>query len=117
MAVNADIRRRLNDHRRRLFDDTAGEIAFLCECADPTCTRAVVLSPADFDSFRDRAAVLLYPGHDALQVDPVQVEALQVEALQVELAEVDPFDVDPAHVDPVEVDPLAPEPPGPEPLQ
>ena len=116
MAVDADIRRRLNDHRRRFFEDTSGEIAFLCECADATCTRSVVLAPAQFDELRERGSILLHPGHDALPVEPLQIESLQVD-LRAGLAEVDPFEVDPSQVDPAEVDPLEVEPPGPEPLQ
>lgn len=129
MAANADIRRRLNDHRRRLFEDTAGDIAFLCECADVTCTRAVVLSPGEFDEARERARIVLHPGHHALDVEPAGIEAVQVELAQVELDPfeidaaqmdpvlMDPVQMDPVQVDPVDVDPLVAEPPGPEPLQ
>lgn len=64
MAVNVDNRRRLNDHRRRLFEETDGQIAFLCECSDEECARSVLLSPRLFDDLRAKSGRLLHPGHD-----------------------------------------------------
>lgn len=63
MAVNVDNRRRLNDHRRRFFEETDGQIAFLCECEDEDCTSSVLLSPRLFDDLREKSRALLHPGH------------------------------------------------------
>lgn len=127
MALDPEIRRRLNDHRRRLFEDTAGEIAFLCECADVKCVRSVVLSPARFDALRDRGQILLHVGHEALRigvspapdldaavapVDAVAIGAESVEPASIEAVQAGPLQVDPVSIELPEVDP-----PGPEPLQ
>ena len=53
----------MNDHRRRLFKEADGKIAFLCECEDDTCMRSVLVGPRRFDELRERGHHLLYPGH------------------------------------------------------
>ena len=63
MSVDIATRRRMNDHRRRIFKDAQGEIAFLCECGDDTCTRAVLLTAARFDGLRKQKEPPLYEGH------------------------------------------------------
>ena len=63
IAVDVDNRRRMNDHRRRLFKEADGKIAFLCECDDDSCTSSVLVAPRRFDEFREHGDQLLYPGH------------------------------------------------------
>ena len=53
----------MNDHRRRLFRGAEGEIAFLCECGDDACTRAVLLSARHYDRVRREGLTILHRGH------------------------------------------------------
>lgn len=64
--MNEDFRR-INDHRRLLFRDAKGQIAFLCECEDTECTRSVLLAPGEFDAARAREEQLLHAAHAAAQ--------------------------------------------------
>jgi hypothetical protein len=58
-------RREVNEFRRAKFggeEDRA--VAFVCECADPDCRRAVILTTAEYDAERaSTAGAVLYPGH------------------------------------------------------
>jgi hypothetical protein len=54
---------RINDHRRRLFEAADRQIAFLCECDDPECTRSVLLAPQEFDAARASERQLLHEVH------------------------------------------------------
>jgi hypothetical protein len=54
-------RRAVNDYRRRAFGDEPGRrIAFVCECDDDRCRRAVLLTVAEYDEARSlgRAVVV-----------------------------------------------------------
>jgi hypothetical protein len=62
LTVTDDFRR-INDHRRLLFQDAKGQIAFLCECEDTACTRSVLLAPVEFDAARAREQQLLHEVH------------------------------------------------------
>jgi hypothetical protein len=43
-------RRTVNDYRRRAFGKApTKEVAFVCECADVDCRRAVLLTVAEYD--------------------------------------------------------------------
>jgi hypothetical protein len=127
MALNPEIRRRLNDHRRGLFQDTVGEIAFLCECADGDCVRSVVLTADRFDELREQAQILLHAGHEALAVDAlpgltaaddaVHADAVPVDLLEVDRSEADPLNLDALQLESLEVALLDVDPPGPEPVQ
>ena len=66
MTVTEEFRR-INDHRRLLFQDAKGQIAFLCECEDAECTRSVLLAPREFDAARAREERLLHEVHAAAQ--------------------------------------------------
>lgn len=58
-----DLRRTLNDDRRRLFAGSAA-IAFVCECANGDCYATVALSPGEFDIARQTPPhLLLAAGH------------------------------------------------------
>ncbi|MGZ4388774.1 MAG: hypothetical protein ACXVZL_05280 [Gaiellaceae bacterium] len=54
----------MNEDRRRVFGSSHA-IAFLCECRDPECRAAVVLTPGQFDAVVAAADVLLHAGHEA----------------------------------------------------
>lgn len=62
-------RRALNEDRRRLFAASRA-IAFLCECDDPDCRAAVVLTPAQYDAVVAAAEALLTEGHRATATEP-----------------------------------------------
>ncbi len=58
--------RHVNDRIRELASSDAWieRFCFMCECADDSCTAALELTLAEYDSARSRpAAVLLLPGH------------------------------------------------------
>jgi hypothetical protein len=47
-----DVRREMNDDRRRRFGQAGRTIALLCECADPRCLYTVMLSAEQYDEIR-----------------------------------------------------------------
>lgn len=54
-------RREVNEYRRRLFGgEPERVVAFVCECADERCRRAVLLTAAQYDRARaaDRPVVV-----------------------------------------------------------
>jgi hypothetical protein len=49
----ASHRRRVNDDRRRIFgSEPQRRVAFVCECGDVRCRRAVLLTVTEFDQAR-----------------------------------------------------------------
>jgi hypothetical protein len=62
--MSADLRA-INDYRRQAFGHEPGRrIAFVCECADDGCRRAVLMTAAEFDEARaSRRPVVLYAAH------------------------------------------------------
>jgi hypothetical protein len=55
-------RRRFNDDRKRVFGRDRGQrIAFLCECSDPACRKAVLLTVAEYD--QRRSGLVLHESH------------------------------------------------------
>jgi len=53
-------RRALNDYRRRTFgDEPERQVAFVCECADDDCRRAVLLTAAEYDDVRTSGGVVM----------------------------------------------------------
>ena len=58
-----DLRRMSNDGRREIFGLTHREIAFVCECAKPSCFDTVALTITEFDEIRDQGERVLAAGH------------------------------------------------------
>jgi hypothetical protein len=60
----ADLRE-VNDYRRRAFGtDPERRVAFVCECDDAQCRRAVLLTVAEYDKARASGdAVVVDPTH------------------------------------------------------
>jgi hypothetical protein len=58
-------RRQVNDFRRRSFGEPRERlVAFVCECADERCRRAVLLTPVQYDVLRaSGAAVVVDSSH------------------------------------------------------
>lgn len=53
-------RRGVNEYRRRAFGDRAERVvAFVCECADEQCRRAVLLTPVQYDEARAAGRALV----------------------------------------------------------
>ena len=59
-TVSADPRQ-MNDDRVRNFSEPDREIAFVCECTDPTCRRTVVLTAAQYEALRP--GLVLHDSH------------------------------------------------------
>ena len=66
-------RQEANDFRVQHFG-SAEMIAFICECADESCRRSVLLSPGTFKWRREHGELILYPGHEALADNPMAAE-------------------------------------------
>jgi hypothetical protein len=50
----------INEHRRRRFGTTPERrVAFVCECGEVSCRRAVVLTAAEFDRLRAAGGAVL----------------------------------------------------------
>lgn len=57
----SELRRQLNDDRRRQFASTGRPLALVCECGDPDCARTVVLSVTEYE--RRRPGPILHDAH------------------------------------------------------
>jgi hypothetical protein len=60
--------------------EVAGELAldglipFICECADPTCTRIARLTPSEYNAVRRSSrCYLVLPGHERAERDAARV--------------------------------------------
>ena len=58
------LRRRLNDDRLRLFGRANRTIAFVCECADPGCSKTVLLGEQEYDARRRVQGLILHESHE-----------------------------------------------------
>lgn len=58
-------RRDVNDYRRRAFvEDPERLVAFVCECADERCRRAVVLRAPQYDEVRVSDTAVVARSHE-----------------------------------------------------
>jgi hypothetical protein len=76
-------RREVNEFRLRTFgreDDRM--IAFICECADLDCSRAVTLTRATYDDLRRQGKPLLFPAHVPDEDAPLSAELEETRATQ-----------------------------------
>ena len=47
-------------------------LELVCECADEDCTRAITLTPRDYEAVRsDETQFMVVPGHDRSEVEDV----------------------------------------------
>ena len=75
MAEN-EVRFRALNERLRAGSDTWGPgdgvLELVCECADEDCTRAITLTPREYEAVRgDETQFLVVPGHERLEVEDV----------------------------------------------
>jgi hypothetical protein len=58
-------RRTVNDYRRRAFGkEPARQVAFVCECVDDRCRRAVLLTGDEYDAARAAGrSIVVDPSH------------------------------------------------------
>lgn len=71
-AVFREVNERIAETAERFG---AGECAFICECADPTCTHRLEASLFEYEQVREDAATfLLVPGHEDERVEAVVQE-------------------------------------------
>jgi hypothetical protein len=68
-------RRQVNDFRQQFFGGEERLIAYVCECADPNCRRAVRLTPTSFADLRRTDGFVLSPGHMPIEDTPLAAEA------------------------------------------
>lgn len=61
MATTPLDRHTINDDRRAQFGTPGRLIAFVCECGDPECHEAVILTAGEYDARQPRP--ILRPGH------------------------------------------------------
>jgi hypothetical protein len=76
-------RREVNEFRLRTFgreDDRL--IAFICECADPDCRRAVALTRATCDDLRVQGKPILFPTHVPDEDAPLGAELAETGATE-----------------------------------
>jgi hypothetical protein len=66
-------RQQVNDSRVLSFA-RARTVAFVCECADDDCKRAVLMSPFAFIARRESGEAILHPGHEPLADAPMAAE-------------------------------------------
>jgi hypothetical protein len=75
--------REVNEFRLRTFgreDDRM--IAFICECADPDCSRAVALTRATYDDLRRQSKPILFPEHVPDEDAPLGAEREETRATE-----------------------------------
>ena len=74
-------RREVNEFRLRAFGREADRlIAFICECADPNCRRAVTLTGAAYDDLRAQGKPILFPAHVPDEDAPLGAERSETRA-------------------------------------
>jgi len=74
-------RREVNEFRLRAFDREADRlIAFICECADANCRRAVTLTRAAYDDLRRQGKPILFPAHVPDEDAPLGAEQRETRA-------------------------------------
>jgi hypothetical protein len=61
--IPLDVRRAMNDDRRRRFGQEGRTIALLCECEDPRCLETVLLQADRYDAIRP--GIILADAHAA----------------------------------------------------
>jgi hypothetical protein len=54
-------------------------VAFVCECAEEHCRRAVPLSPSAYLTLRGDGEAVLYPGHTPIADAPLAAELAQTQ--------------------------------------
>jgi hypothetical protein len=73
----------VNEFRLHAFGhDVDRAIAFICECADSTCTRTVVLTRATYDGLREEGKSILFPAHVPDEDAPLRAEQDEAAAAQ-----------------------------------
>src|SRR4051812_31563781 len=68
-------RKQINDLRLSTFTGKGRVVAFVCECADAGCHRAVTLTAEDVAELRSRGEPILAPGHQPDADAPLRAEA------------------------------------------
>jgi hypothetical protein len=75
MAEN-EVRFRALNERLRAGSDTwgpgEGALELVCECGDENCTRAITLTPRDYEAVRsDETQFVVVPGHERAEIEDV----------------------------------------------
>ena len=80
---------RFNEYRLRVFGVEGRMIAFVCECDDPSCRRAVTLTRADVEALWGNGDPILAPGHVPVADAPLGIDATAIADDSVEPAPTD----------------------------
>jgi hypothetical protein len=76
-------RREVNEFRVRTFGrEDERLIAFICECADPDCRRAVTLTRATYDDLRRQGNPILFLAHVPDEDAPLAAEEEETRATE-----------------------------------
>jgi hypothetical protein len=75
-AENENVFREMNERLEGLGEEFGeGTVEFLCECADPSCSEALLIPIAVYEAVRDRPRrFLVVPGHERQDVERVVEE-------------------------------------------
>ena len=73
LAHNEQLFREVNEQVQGLQErGGTGEAAFVCECADQSCSATIVLSAAEYERIRrNRTWFFVLPGHEASEIEQV----------------------------------------------
>lgn len=75
-ALFREANERIADHVDEAGLATAERIAFVCECADLTCTETLDLSLEEYEAVRAHPAqFVVRPGHERLEIERVIAES------------------------------------------
>jgi hypothetical protein len=79
LALNEVLFKEVNERIREISDGFGRDEAtydFLCECSDPTCTKRVVLTPAEYEEVRsDPTRFVVAKGHAMHEIESVVEQA------------------------------------------
>jgi hypothetical protein len=79
LAMNEALFREVNERIREISDTFGREDAtydFLCECSDPSCTKKVVLTRAEYERVRaDSTRFVVAKGHAMPEIEAVVEQA------------------------------------------
>jgi len=72
-ALNENVFREMNERLERLGEEFGEDsVEFLCECADPSCSAALLIPVAVYEAVRDRRRrFLVVPGHECQDIERV----------------------------------------------
>jgi hypothetical protein len=72
LARNQVVFREVNERLLELLDASPGTTEFLCECSNPECNDAVLLTILEYERIRSRSnQFVIVPGHETPEIEEV----------------------------------------------